>query len=182
MKVSEHSSTRTALTASVIRGQNQRTSARNTLRRYAKHFTYPKRNKKMPDQAPQTLDGFELQDDGTVTSAAPDAHIDKGTGFTHHDDRDCCPCLCCRDVEVSETADEQGEDEQHNTELGWCCACEADIAFLHGEIEDAREQARQEAIKDGFYAGQSNAGVSLEQCHKNWKKWDTAPTEGEKHG
>lgn len=28
------------------------------------------------------------------------------------------------------------------------------------------------AINSGFYAGQAMAGVSLEDCHKNWKKYN----------
>lgn len=28
-----------------------------------------------------------------------------------------------------------------------------------------------ETLKQGFYAGQANAGVRLDECHKNWKEW-----------
>ena len=35
------------------------------------------------------------------------------------------------------------------------------------------------AIKRGFYAGQAMAGVELEECHKNWKRWNV-PTPNQK--
>lgn len=31
----------------------------------------------------------------------------------------------------------------------------------------------EEGLKSGFYSGQAMAGVELEECHKNWKKWNT---------
>lgn len=34
------------------------------------------------------------------------------------------------------------------------------------------KQVEEEKLKSGFYAGQANAGVLLEECHKNWKKWN----------
>ena len=34
-----------------------------------------------------------------------------------------------------------------------------------------RDKAVVEAEKQGFYAGQANAGVSLEQCRTNYRKW-----------
>ncbi len=32
-----------------------------------------------------------------------------------------------------------------------------------------------EAQRRGFYAGQANAGVSLEECHANYKLWNSPP-------
>lgn len=40
----------------------------------------------------------------------------------------------------------------------------------HFDLESLSDEA---TLKEGFYAGQANAGVSLEQCHKNWKGLDT---------
>jgi len=32
-------------------------------------------------------------------------------------------------------------------------------------------QIIEQSMSAGFYAGQAMAGVELEQCHKNWKKY-----------
>ena len=36
---------------------------------------------------------------------------------------------------------------------------------------DLEESSEETALKEGFYAGQANAGVSLENCHENYKAW-----------
>ena len=33
------------------------------------------------------------------------------------------------------------------------------------------QQEQELTLKQGFYAGQANAGIKLEQAHKNWKEW-----------
>lgn len=33
------------------------------------------------------------------------------------------------------------------------------------------QQEQETTLKQGFYAGQANAGIKLEEAHKNWKEW-----------
>lgn len=44
----------------------------------------------------------------------------------------------------------------------------------HYELTVKQFKAQQDdAIKQGFYAGQAMGRVELEECHANWKKWNT---------
>jgi len=45
-------------------------------------------------------------------------------------------------------------------------------------IQEAKEailqhfqQEQETTLRQGFYAGQANAGIKLEEAHKNWKEW-----------
>lgn len=40
-------------------------------------------------------------------------------------------------------------------------------------IEAEVLRVEEEALKRGFYAGQAMARVELDDCHANWKKWNT---------
>lgn len=48
---------------------------------------------------------------------------------------------------------------------------------LESLIEQERIKVARAGMKSGFYAGQAMAEVELEQCHKNWKKWNGPPKE-----
>lgn len=43
---------------------------------------------------------------------------------------------------------------------------------LKQAIEAYVAQRAEVLLKSGFYAGQAMARVELEDCHKNWKKWN----------
>lgn len=43
----------------------------------------------------------------------------------------------------------------------------------HFALDVLYHEHHEEAVKAGFYAGQAVAGVSLEECHKNFKRWNT---------
>lgn len=62
-------------------------------------------------------------------------------------------------------------------------ARQAILAHIKQQLLEAYEQGYddrtleadhelEEKLKAGFYAGQAMARVELEDCHKNWKKWN----------
>lgn len=50
---------------------------------------------------------------------------------------------------------------------------EETITAIQALIEAEVLRVEEEALKRGFYAGQAMARVELDDCHKNWKKWNT---------
>ena len=38
-------------------------------------------------------------------------------------------------------------------------------------LQHFQQEQESKTLKQGFYAGQANAGIKLDECHKNWKEW-----------
>lgn len=45
------------------------------------------------------------------------------------------------------------------------------VVVDHFALDVLYHEHYEEVLKQGFYAGQAVAGVKLEKCHKNYKRW-----------
>ncbi len=58
-------------------------------------------------------------------------------------------------------------EEAHNTEDGYCCACDYDIAVMEGKIKQARKETIEKSIKlikeKGLHLGYANNIIDLLQ-------------------
>jgi hypothetical protein len=55
---------------------------------------------------------------------------------------------------------------------------EAAYSWLFEQIMALIASYSEEKLKSGFYAGQAMARVELDDCHANWKKWNSSEPEG----
>jgi len=53
--------------------------------------------------------------------------------------------------------------EAHDTEDGYCCACEADLAFFHSQLKEREEGYRAEILKE---VEEKGSGMALLQGMK----------------
>lgn len=48
------------------------------------------------------------------------------------------------------------------------------VMVEHFALDVLYHEDQEETLKRGFYAGQAVAGVKLEACHRNYKRWSTS--------
>lgn len=49
------------------------------------------------------------------------------------------------------------------------------------QILELIKEVTDTGIKSGFYAGQAMAGIELDDCHDNWKKWNEPIKRGQRN-